>query len=461
MNPRSSRKPFQSKGRSTGGRDFKRSGGGKRFGSSDRGGSSERSGGAKRFGSSDRGSSSERNGSNERYGSARRGSNERFGGSDRGGSNERYGNKERGGSSERYGNKERFGNSERRGRSERYGNKERFGNSERYGNKERYGSKDRGGSSERYGNKERYGNSDRYQRGGHSGSSERYGNKGRFGGKEGRGTSERYGSNGSERHELPPFSAKPEGAVVSQPSDGASRYVFGVNPALEALRARPEEIERVYFSEGALSPSVAGELMSRAQKAGLRVDRLPKEKLSFYAGGGVHQGVVLQMQTFRYAEFSELLENPGVVVVLDSLQDPQNVGAIIRSANAFGANGVVIAKDRAASITGAVVKASAGATEKTRIAQVTNISRALEELKEVGYWIAAADPDGEPLDKRPLKVPLAIVVGAEGPGVRPGVLSHCDSKLRIPISGDGVASLNASVAAGILLYEIARQANSA
>src|SRR5207253_4135156 len=123
---------------------------------------------------------------------------------------------------------------------------------------------------------------------------------------------------------------------------------------------------------------------------------------------------------------SELTKEPGIIVVLDSLQDPQNVGAIIRSADAFGARGVVIAKDRAAAITGSVVKASAGATEHIKIVRVTNLSRALEEIKAAGYWTVAADPEGEPLGTKKLDGSLAVVIGAEGPGVRQGVLAQCD-----------------------------------
>src|SRR3954468_13493551 len=132
------------------------------------------------------------------------------------------------------------------------------------------------------------------------------------------------------------------------------------------------------------------------------------------ADGGVHQGVVLEMREFLYTELDDIMAEPGVIVVLDSLQDPQNVGAIIRSANAFGARGVVLAKDRAAAITGAVVKASAGATEHTRIARVVNLSRAIEEMKAKGFWVVAADPGGDPLPAAKLDGPLAVVIGAEG-----------------------------------------------
>ncbi len=134
-----------------------------------------------------------------------------------------------------------------------------------------------------------------------------------------------------------------------------------------------------------------------------------------------------------------------------------NLGAIIRSAHAFGADGVVIAKDRAAAVTGVVAKASAGATAHTKIARVTNLARALETLKEAGYWSVAAEPTGEKtLWNAALDGPLAVVVGAEGAGVRKGMLEHCDFLVRIPMVGQ-VASLNASVSAAVLLAEVARR----
>lgn len=242
-----------------------------------------------------------------------------------------------------------------------------------------------------------------------------------------------------------------------------SRYVYGLRPVLEALRARPEEIEHLYVSQGEVPSRQAGEIFSRAREAGVRVQKLPRERLGAMAEGGVHQGVVAALREFRYSELPDLLgvarerKEPALVVVLDGIQDPHNLGAIIRSAHALGAHGVVIAKDRAAQVTGAVTKAAAGATEHTPLARVTNLSRALEELKEAGLWVAAADPGSDQViwDAR-LDGPLALVVGAEGPGVRENVLKHCDLKVRIPMAG-ALASLNASVSAAVLLYEVARQ----
>lgn len=241
------------------------------------------------------------------------------------------------------------------------------------------------------------------------------------------------------------------------------RYVYGLNPVLEALRAHPGEIEHLYVADGAVPSKAANEVFSRARDAGVRVRKVPREKLSDLAEGGVHQGVVAAMREFTYADPLELVEaakekgEPPLLVLLDGIQDPHNLGAIIRSAHALGAHGVVIPKDRAVGVTGAVAKASAGAIEHCQVARVTNLSRTIEELKEAGLWIAAADPDGKDvLHQARLDGPLALVVGAEGGGVRDGVLKHCDFRLRIPMGGQ-LGSLNASVSAGIMLYETLRQ----
>jgi 23S rRNA (guanosine2251-2'-O)-methyltransferase len=236
-----------------------------------------------------------------------------------------------------------------------------------------------------------------------------------------------------------------------------------VNPVLEVLRARPDEIETLFVAEGQLARGPAGELLSRARDSGVRVRHVPKERLSSLAEGGVHQGVVAEVRSFTYSELDDLLHlaeasgRPPLLVALDGIQDPHNLGAIIRSAHALGAHGVIIPKDRASPVTGAVAKASAGAIEHCPVARVINLSRALEELKERGLWAAAADPDGpQVLYEARLEGPLVLVIGAEGSGVRRGVLEHCDFRLRIPMAGQ-VASLNASVSAAILLYEVARQ----
>jgi 23S rRNA (guanosine2251-2'-O)-methyltransferase len=241
-----------------------------------------------------------------------------------------------------------------------------------------------------------------------------------------------------------------------------SQTIFGVNPVLEALRKKASNVEKLFIFDGALSPRVSGEILNRAGAQKIRIEKVDKAQLERMSDGGVHQGVVAEVRDFEYLDLKGLIAaakkepNP-LVVVLDGIQDPHNLGAIIRSAHAFGAQGVVIMKDRAASVTGVVAKASAGALAHVPVAKVTNLSRALEELKDAGFWTVAAEMGGEQsLWEAKLTGPLALVVGAEGDGVRKGVLGHCDFKLRIDIEGE-VGSLNASVSAAVVLYEIARQ----
>lgn len=231
---------------------------------------------------------------------------------------------------------------------------------------------------------------------------------------------------------------------------------------LEVLRASPDSVERLIIADGALTQRVAGEIMERAKEAKVPVDRSDRERLNRIAEGGVHQGVVAEVKDFEYIGLTELIgkskkAKQPLLVLLDGIQDPHNLGAIIRSAYAFGAQGVVIMKDRAVGVTAVAVKSSAGATAHCEVARVTNLSRAIDELKEAGFWTVAAEPEAKQLTwEAKLTGPLAVIVGAEGGGVRKGVLEHADYKVRIPMAGQ-VASLNASVSAGVLLYEIARQ----
>ena len=244
---------------------------------------------------------------------------------------------------------------------------------------------------------------------------------------------------------------------------GESRTVHGIHPVLEALRAHPADVERVYVLDGSVTPRAAAEILSRARDAQVKVERVPRERLQALVEGGAHQGVAARLREFAYATLEEVLAragesgSPPLVAVLDGLQDPHNLGAVIRSADALGAHGVVLPRDRSVGVTAAVARASAGAVEHVPVARVTNLSRALEELKAAGLWVAAADPEGDQvLWEARLDGPLAVVIGAEGAGVRPGVLKHCDLRLRIPMRGR-VASLNASVSAAVVLYEVARQ----
>ncbi len=241
-----------------------------------------------------------------------------------------------------------------------------------------------------------------------------------------------------------------------------SRYIYGIHPALEALKGERDRIERLYLAEGQLRGPLA-QVQELARREGLKPEFVSKQQLGRFAEGGVHQGVVLRMAEFAYAEFDDVLArfkaagNDGLVVLLDGIEDPHNLGALVRSAYALGAQAIVIPKDRAAAVSGTVVKASAGAIAHLPIARVTNLKSALEELKEAGAWSVAADMGGDrPPSGVDFKSPTALVVGAEGGGVRRTVLEKCDFVVRIPMAGR-LGSLNASVAGAILLYEIARQ----
>ena len=198
-------------------------------------------------------------------------------------------------------------------------------------------------------------------------------------------------------------------------------------------------------------------------RSGLRWQGATVEQLDRLAEGAVHQGAVAQLKSFRYLELDQLWSLPQaagrvpLLLLLDGIEDPHNLGSIIRSAQALGVDGIVFPQDRAVGITPVVAKVSAGAVESARISQVVNLSRAIEQIKSAGLWVAAVEQGGEvPLWKADLTIPLALVIGAEGRGLRPLVRRHCDLSLTIPMQG-GVGSLNASVAAAIVLYEVRRQ----
>jgi 23S rRNA (guanosine2251-2'-O)-methyltransferase len=241
-----------------------------------------------------------------------------------------------------------------------------------------------------------------------------------------------------------------------------ARFIYGIHPALEALKAAPGQIERIFFAQGPLT-GLAARIAQDARALGLAVEFAPRERLARLCEGGVHQGVVLRVADFAYADLEDVLElaaaagERALVLALDGVEDPHNFGALLRSAWALGAQGVVIAKDRAVGVTGVVVKASAGAAAHLKVSRVTNLARALGQMKDAGLWVSAADPRG---DRAPEAVDFcastALVVGGEGAGIRPNVLSRADFRIRIPMVGE-LGSLNASVAGGVLLYEIARQ----
>ncbi len=189
---------------------------------------------------------------------------------------------------------------------------------------------------------------------------------------------------------------------------------------------------------------------------------MPKERLDHMSETGKHQGVVAVLSAFHYSDVEdmfELAEQRGeepFIFLLDGIEDPHNLGAIIRTANLAGAHGVIIPKRRAVGLTATVVKASAGAIHYTPVAKVTNLSAEMEQLKEKGMWFVCADMEGEIMYHQNLKGSIGLVIGKEGSGVSRLVKEHCDFKSAIPMSGD-IDSLNASVAAGVLAFEIVRQ----
>ncbi len=238
--------------------------------------------------------------------------------------------------------------------------------------------------------------------------------------------------------------------------------LHGVNPILEVLAARPETVERVWLAEGVRVHGL-DRLFELARGAGVRVERVPRERIARLAGAAVHQGVLAEVAEVGYVDPEDLValarrrdEEP-LLVALDQIQDPIHLGAIVRSAHALGGHGVIVPKDRAASLTAAAVKASAGATAHLPVARATNLARTLEELKGAGVWTVAADMDGEPADRVDLTGPLCLVIGNEGSGIRPLVRSTCDRIVAIPMARQNVGSLSASAAAAVLLYEVARQ----
>ena len=241
-----------------------------------------------------------------------------------------------------------------------------------------------------------------------------------------------------------------------------SRFVYGVNPVLEALKAHPKDVMRVMLERGKKGRRSQGadRVAQAAAQAGIRVEDVPQGDLAHRSRSGVHQGVGAELSDFRYAELEDVLaraSGSALLLVLDGVTDPQNLGALIRSANAFGANGVVVPKDRAAGITPASFKAAAGALEHCPVARVTNLARSLEQLKEKGIWTVALAADGaKQLAEVDLTAPTALVLGSEGSGVRPLVRKTCDHLARIPIAGQ-VGSLNVAAAGAVALYEVARQ----
>lgn len=240
--------------------------------------------------------------------------------------------------------------------------------------------------------------------------------------------------------------------------------VYGVNPVMEALRGNRKAFE-LFLAEGA--DRRLDKLVQQAVEKEVPVRRRDRVALARLAGTEHHQGAVLRVEPYPYADMYDLLDRwkqsgePGLILVLDGIQDPHNLGALIRSAACAGAHGVIIPQDRACGITPTVEKVSAGGVEAVTVARVANISQALELLKKEGFWVYGAAGDaGESLYRQDFRGHTALVIGGEGEGMRPLVRKNCDLLISIPLKG-AITSLNASVAGGIMLFEAVRQRNGA
>lgn len=236
--------------------------------------------------------------------------------------------------------------------------------------------------------------------------------------------------------------------------------IEGRNAVLEAFRAG-KTVDKLFVLEH-IKESSMNTILREAKKQDTVIHYVKKERLDQMSETGKHQGVIAYIAAYEYATVDEILkkaEEKGelpFVVILDDIEDPHNLGAIIRTANLAGAHGVIIPKHRAAGLTAAAVKASAGAINYTPVAKVTNISKTIEELKDKGLWFVCADMDGTTMYDLDLTGAIGLVIGNEGKGVSRLVKEKCDFVASVPMFGD-IDSLNASVAAGVLSYEIVRQ----
>ena len=243
-------------------------------------------------------------------------------------------------------------------------------------------------------------------------------------------------------------------------TEDSGAVLEGRNPVIEAFRAG-KTVDKVYILDGC-SDGPVKTIIREAKKRDTLLFFVSKERLDEMSETGHHQGVIARVASYEYAEIDDIFEiaekrgEAPFIFLLDGIEDPYNLGAIIRTANVSGAHGVIITKRNASGITPTTVKASAGAVEHTPVVKVTNMSRTIEELKEKGLWFVCADMDGEVMYKQNLTGPIGLVIGNEGSGVSRLVKEKCDLVASVPVRGE-IESLNASVAAGVLAYEIVRQ----
>jgi 23S rRNA (guanosine2251-2'-O)-methyltransferase len=233
--------------------------------------------------------------------------------------------------------------------------------------------------------------------------------------------------------------------------------IYGLNPVIEAIRSNPDRVRYIGVSRehgGKLQRAIAD-----AKKANIQIRNMDANSLDRLAGGGVHNGVIAEVSAGDYADFDDVLERESTkfVLILDGITDPQNFGAILRVADGFGVDLVVIPEHESVGLTPTVIKASAGASQWVPVAKVTNLARAIEALQKKSYWVYAAAAEGDPPSTIDFSGNVALVLGNEGKGIRRNVLEHCDRVVTIPMQGH-VDSFNVATAAAVLCYEVRRGA---
>lgn len=238
-----------------------------------------------------------------------------------------------------------------------------------------------------------------------------------------------------------------------------NNIICGRNPVLEALRSG-REIDRLFVAHGTGGGSVTA-IIAKCRAKGILIKEISPQKLDYYCGDANHQGVAVMFASQEYATVDDMFalaetrgEKP-FLIICDEIEDPHNLGAIIRTAEATGVHGVIIPERRSASLNATVAKAACGALEYVPVARVTNIANTIDALKERGVWVFGADMDGDDYTKTDFDTPCALVIGNEGKGIGALTAKKCDAILSLPMLGK-INSLNASVAAGILMYEVVR-----
>lgn len=248
--------------------------------------------------------------------------------------------------------------------------------------------------------------------------------------------------------------------IIAEENTPRENIIVGRNPVLEAVRSG-REIDKLFVAKG-LSGGTVAAIIAKCSAKGIVVKEVSSTKLDWLSGGANHQGVAVSIAAHSYSSVDDILnyanekgEAP-FIIICDEIEDPHNLGAIIRTAEACSVHGIIIPKRRAASLNATVAKAACGALEYMRVAKVTNLVAEIDALKEKGVWVYGADMDGENWCSGDYTGATALVIGNEGKGIGRLVAEHCDGMISLPMLGK-INSLNASVAAGVLMYEVARQ----